>query len=266
MDNNLENNNKNNEQAKFGLPDGYFQKSASNIFNKIEWQEEHNQFPTLLGYKKKSGFIVPENYFSKKESKFELLEFEKLNSLKKNNPFKVPENYFDEDVLKLVTLSQVEVSSELNEYKTLASLKKQNSFIVPNNYFVENEEKLKGFITESSTSLSMTDKRQNKTKVISLFSPKMWYSVAALLVIAVGLWMYNSYYKTTELKDCGTLACVDKIDLVKAKHLESIETEDLYKLVNTKKLEDNLEKKSNQKQSKDNSLDSVSTDDLLDEL
>jgi hypothetical protein len=255
MDNNLENNNKNNEQAKFGLPDGYFQKSALSIFNKIEWQEEHKEFTNLLSHKNKTGFIVPENYFSNTESKLELLEFEKLSSFSKTNPFKVPANYFDEDILKLIILN--EESSELSKYKTLVLLKKQNSFTVPENYFIKNEQKLKDVASTASAT---------KTKVINLFSPKMWYSVAALLVIAVGLWMYNSYYKTVELKDCGTLACVDKVDLVKAKHLENIETEELYKLVNTKKLEDNLEKKSNQKQSNDGSLDSVSTDELLDEL
>ncbi|MDX2174619.1 MAG: hypothetical protein SFY56_16055 [Bacteroidota bacterium] len=262
MDNNLENNNKNNEQTKFGLPEGYFQKSASSIFNKIEWQEEHKEFVNLLNHKNKTGFIIPENYFSKTESKLELLEFEKLGSLGKNNPFKVPENYFDEDVLKLVTLGEVEVDSELNEYKILASLKKQNCFAVPENYF---ETVAKRTVTLSGAEVA-SNNSATKTKVINLFSPKMWYSVAALLVIAVGLWMYNSYYKTAELKDCGTLACVDKIDLVKAKHLENIETEELYKLVNTKKLEDNLEKKSNTTQNKNDALDSVSTDDLMDEL
>ncbi len=254
MKDNFENNNKNNEQAKFGLPDAYFQKSASSIFNKIEWQEEHKEFANLLNHKNKRGFIVPENYFNKGESKLELIEFEKLNALTKNNAFKVPVNYFDEDVLKTVTLSEVEVASELNEYKILASFKKQNYFKVPENYFVENEK-------------TLNEKLNIKpTKVINLFSPKMWYSVAALLVIAIGLWMYNSYYKAVEVSDCGTLACVDKIDLVKAKHLENIETEELYKLVNSKKLEDNLAKKSNSKQNNDNNSDSAATDDLLDEL
>lgn len=257
MDNNLENNNFNNEQPKFGLPEGYFQKSASSIFNKIEWEEEHKIYIQLLQLKNRSGFSVPENYFGLSETKLELIGFEKLASHKKNNPFIIPQNYFETDGLQLATLSGVEESSELNNYKTLASLEKKNNFSVNENYFIENEEKLKTLLIAKPA------------KVINLFSAKMWYSVAALLVIALGFWMYNSYYKIAPVEDCGTLACVDKIDLVKAKHLENIETEELYNLVNTKKLEDNLEKKSTQKQDKENadtSLKSVSADELLDEL
>lgn len=255
MENNLENNTNNNENLKFGLPKGYFQKSTSSILNKIEWIDEHKEFPNLIKVKNKTGFIVPENYFSKADLKLELIEFEKLNSIKKNKPFTVPENYFEEDILKLIIVS--EEVSEQNNYPILTSHKNQTNFIVPEKYFINNEQKLIGLQTKLPN---------NKAKVINLFSQKMWYSVAALLLVAVCLWMYNSYYKTTEEKDCGTLACVDKADLVKAKHLESIETEELYKLVNTKKLEDNLEKKSNQQLNKYSGLDTVLTDDLLDEL
>ena len=97
----------------------------------------------------------------------------------------------------------------------------------------------------------------------------MWYSVAALLVIVLGLWVYNTYYKMAEVNDCGTLACIDKIDLVKAKHLENIDTEELYKLVNTKKLEENLASASastTTTQNADTSSNTSSTNDLLDEL
>ena len=266
MSDNFKNNNKNNEQSKFGLPDGYFQKSAQTIFNKIEWQEEHKAFANLLANKKKSGFVVPENYFTKTEASLELLEFEKLNSCAKRNAFVVPNGYFEQASTTLsLTINERDSlnGNELLEFPTLVSLKKQNSFTVPANYFSENAQKLKEVASTGSAT----------NKVINLFSPKMWYSVAALLVIALGLWMYNSYYKLAPVNDCGTLACVDKIDLVKAKHLDNIETEDLYKLVNTKKLEENLasagsdtEKTKTNKEKNDTSLKSVSDDDLLDEL
>lgn len=284
MNDNFKNNNLNNEQANFGLPEGYFKKSAVSIFNKIEWEEEHKHYVELLKHKNKSSFVIPENYFTSAELKLELFPFEKLVSRKKNNPFVVPQNYFETNIsqyisqwaeisnssfdsaqndITSVTLSEVEVPSELKNYKILASLNKKNSFVVSQNYFIETEEKLKQQLTSKPT------------KVINLFSQKAWYSVAALLVIALGFWAYNNYFKIAEEKDCGTLACVDKVDLVKAKHLENIEAEDLYKLVNTKKLEENLDKKvaltgsdnnNNNKENVDSSLKSVSSDELLDEL
>ena len=257
MNDNFTNNNLNNEQANFGLPQDYFKKSATSIFNKIEWEEEHKNYAQLLKFKNKSGFSVPQNYFIDKEVRLELIAFEKLASFNKTNPFKVPQNYFETDGLQSITVSGFDLESELNNYKTLALLKKQNNFLVNENYFADNEVKLKAQLIT------------NPTKVIRLFSQRAWYSVAALLVIALGFWAYNNYFKIAEVKDCGTLACVDKIDLVNTKHLENIEAEDLYKIVNTKKLEQNLEKKSNNNQNlkiTDTSLKSVSADELLDEL
>ena len=192
----------------------------------------------------------------------------------------MPDGYFKHNSITLGlnttkrtgTLSEVKVlisGNELSEFPTLASQKKQNKFSVPANYF---ESVAKRVVTLIEVEVSSAT-----SKVINLFSAKTWYSVAALLIIALGLWMYNSYYKLAPVNDCGTLACVDKIDLIKAKYLEidNVESEELYKLVNTKKLEENLEKKSGStnstnstknKQNTDSSLNSVSTDELLDEL
>jgi len=272
MDNNLENNNFNNEQSKFGLPEGYFQKSTINIFNKIEWQEEHKNYVRLLLHKNnhdkyRDGFVVPENYFEeawisishtfKNNEENELKEFVTLASHKKNNPFIVPQNYFEEAEVKETAKSLIFYENELIEFYKLSYTKKQNSFIVNESYFSENEEKLKSLLITKPI------------KVINLFNAKMWYSVAALLVIALGLWMYNSYYKIAPIEDCGTLACIEKRDLVKAKHLENIENEELYKLVNTKKLEENLASSgldnTNNKQDTDTSS-KTDEDELLDEL
>lgn len=268
MNDNFENNNLNNEQANFGLPEGYFKKSAVSIFNKIEWEEEHKHYVELLKHKNKSGFVIPDNYFTSVELKLELFPFEKLVSRKKNNPFLVPQNYFEEAEVMVnrnmnpeFVEGSIITNDELSEFSKLNSLIKKNSFAVSQNYFIETEEKLKQQLTSKPI------------KVINLFSQKAWYSVAALLVIALGFWAYNNYFKIAEVKDCGTLACVDKVDLVKAKHLENIEAEDLYKIVNTKKLEENLEKKvaltgsaNNNIENVDSSLKSVSSDELLDEL
>lgn len=260
METNNENNNLNGEPTNFGMPKGYFQNSATSIINKIEWMEEHKVFPVLGELKKESGFVVPQNYFNQNETKLELLEFSKLFSLNKTNAFKVPNNYFEELEITQFSNLLVDNKNELQAFENLNAITKQNNFKVSNTYFKTTEEKI--------TAILLNTKKG--TKVINLFSSKVWYAAAALLAVALGFWTYSHYYKIVETGDCGTLACVDKVDLVKAKNLEILDNEQLYELVDTKKLEEKLEnKKSNnqtQNEDLDTSLKNVSTEDLLDEI
>ncbi|MBA3682751.1 MAG: hypothetical protein H0W73_16550 [Bacteroidetes bacterium] len=260
---NNENNGINQEPSKFGMPEGYFQKSANSIIQKIEWIEEHKAYPNLSNLKKESGFVVPEKYFNENESKLELIEFSKLISIDKTNVFKIPANYFESVDLSYLLNEE----NELQGFGKLNSLAKTNNFKVGENYFAVSEEKI--------TAALLNDKKE--AKVIKLFSPKLWYAAAAMLTITLGLWLYNHYYKIEELKDCGTLACVDKVDLVKAKNLENLDNDELYELVDTKKLEEKLEAKpeknteskteaKTEKKDLDTSLKNVSEEDLLDEI
>jgi hypothetical protein len=87
--------------------------------------------------------------------------------------------------------------------------------------------------------------------------------------VVLGIWLYNFYFTPVAVKDCGTMACVDKIDLLKVKHLEGLDNDELYELVNSKKLEQKLEKKPNknsEKQDSVNELDERVTDALLEEI
>jgi len=260
---NNENNELNKEPNKFGMPEGYFQKSANSIIQKIEWIEEHKVYPNLSALKKDSGFVVPANYFNEKEIKLELLDFPTLSSLDKTNKFKTPANYFE--ALDLSYL--VSEENELQNFETLRSITKKNNFKVDENYFASAEEKINAALLDE----------KKEAKVVKLFSPKLWYAAAAMLVITLGLWIYNQYYKVEELKDCGTLACVDKFDLVKAKNLEALDNDELYELVDTKKLEEKLKDKpevkteiktetKTEKKDLDTSLKNVSEEDLLDEI
>jgi len=259
MDNNKENNNFNSEPNNFGLPKGYFRNSANSIVNKIEWLDEHKEFPFLLNLKKDSGFIAPQNYFRDNEFKLELLAYPKLSSLIKTAGFKTPENYFktieEKQFIELFTDNENENSS-----KILNTIPKKTAFKVDDDYFDVSAKKI------NSTLLNGNNK---SGRVIKLFSPKFYYAAAAILTITLGLWIYNQYFKIEQLKDCGTLACVDKVDLLKAKNLESIDNDELYELVDTKKLEEKLENKTNTKSKAkdiDTSLNDVSVDDLLDEI
>lgn len=258
MEKNNENKNFNSEPTNFGLPRGYFQNSANSIFNKIEWIEEHKEFPALEKLKKQSGFIVPDGYFTDNENKLELINYPTLNSLNKINVFKTPVNYFEGLEEKLFVQSYIDSEFE-SSFKKLNVIPKQNNFKVDEDYFISLEKKV--------TTALLNEKKGGR--VVKLFSPKMYYAAAAVLTITLGLWFYNHYFKVDEVKDCGTLACVDKIDLLKTKNLESLDNDQLYELVDTKKLEEKLENKSNSKTNKkdvDTSLKNVSTDELLDEI
>lgn len=175
------------KQNNFGVPDGYFEKSSQSIFNKIEWQEEHKEYPKLLKYRNIGVFGVPENYFDQSEHKLEMLAYEKLASFNKQNSFSVPENYFEE-----------------NKTHISAALKQE-------------------------------------AKVISLFSRRNMYAIAALLVLALGFWIYASYVKTSvnTLEDCNTLACIDKGDLLKS-NTEMLDNDDLYDMADLSELEQRL--------------------------
>ncbi len=258
MDKNNENNHLNSEPNNFGLPQGYFQNSANSIVNKIEWVDEHKEFPALEKLKKQSGFIVPNDYFVNNENKLELIEFPKLSALNKINAFKTPANYFNELEEKQVGKFFTDSENE-NSFELLNSIPKQTNFKVKDNYFGSSAEKI-------STTL-LNEKKGGR--IIKLFSPKIYYAAAAILTITLGLWFYNHYFMVAETKDCGTLACLDKADLLKTKNLENLDNDQLYELVDTKKLEEKLENKTNnttKNEDIDTSLNNVSVDDLLDEI
>ncbi|MBL7921219.1 MAG: hypothetical protein JNJ40_12955 [Bacteroidia bacterium] len=260
---NNENNELNKQSNKFGMPEGYFKKSANSIMQKIEWIEEHKAYPNLSGLKKESGFVVPVYYFNKTENKLELIEFPTLNAIDKINNFKTPAHYFESSDFSYLLNEE----SELESFEKLKSIEKKNNFKVEENYFKVSEEKI--------ATVLLNEKKE--ARVIKLFSSKIWYAAAAVLTITLGLWIYNQYYKVETLQDCGTLACVDKFDLVKTKNLEALDNDELYELVDTKKLEEKLEAKpekkselkkeeKSEKKDLDTSLKNVSEEDLLDEI
>jgi hypothetical protein len=257
MSKDLENNNGDNSQENFGLPEDYFQRSAGSILNKIEWLEEHAQYPRLNALKDQpKGFIVPENYFQKSEVLLELLNYPGIAKPKPGG-FVVPENYFEEKQLTGPGKVLIESENELQAYGILKAIPKHNAFAVDENYFAASGEKIISALTNESKG----------GRVIKLFSAGTWYSAAAVLAITLGIWVYSQYFNV-EQKDCGTLACVDRADLEKAKTqaLENIDDEELYKLVDSKKLEEKLEKRSGTSGKKNDSLNDIDTEDVIDNI
>lgn len=222
-----ENNQTGKDQGNFGLPEGYFNASAQSIFDKIAWEEEQRGFPALRALERTSGFDVPEHYFEKTEQKIELLSYPALAASQKIHPFEVPTNYFEDNGL-LVTLT------ESQELTVLDSFGKDNVFAVPENYFQESGARL--------------HKKLNSAKIIPLFSWRLGMAAAALVVLVLGLWLYNLSLAPVAPEDCGTIACLEKQDLVKGTSLERMEDDELYELVDPSKLEQKLENQTNTKQ------------------
>lgn len=229
---------------QFGLPEGYFDKSKSSIQNKIEWQTEHEAYPTLLSLKNGSGFIVPNDYFVTNESKLELLAYECLSEISKQNAFVAPIGYFGST--KNAILSKINQENELVEMPILSSVNKQLPFITKDQYFADTKTEI------------LNKGGENKgAKVISLNRKPLWIAAAAVLTMSFSLWIYNAYFNQTEVidGDCNTLACIEKRELLKFK-LDNLDNDELYELVNSKKLEERLNKKEK--------TDSLKTSDSID--
>ncbi len=208
--------------------------------------QEHGAYPMLSKLDKSSGFIVPENYFNGNASKLELLDTPTLNSYKKENAFTVPENYFEESKSRLISIVE---DDDMSAYPTLSSIEKKNPFVTSENYFEKSKETILG-----------DNKNEGGARIISLFTKPMRYAAAAVLMITIGLWIYNSYFKTEiGTEECTTLACLEKKEIMKFKY-ENIDTDELNDAaVDLSKLEKNL----NNEEKKDTTKTADSTDEAL---
>lgn len=235
--------------GSFGLPGGYFQKSAASLLNRLEWEEEHRVYPRLKELKAGTGFITPPSYFERSGAALELLEYPTLLAHPKQNNFAVPTDYFEG--LSLQELNQ-------SDYQRLNTLERKNNFALPPDYFVTKEAELKNLLQTNKP-----------VKVISLLRRSVTYMAAAVLLVVISMWVYSAYFKPADVKDCGSIACVDRNDLLKTKTLEVLDNEELYELVNPAELEKNLETKPQQQKPSvklDTGLKEVGVEDLLDEI
>lgn len=258
----MEDRNKNNYDfgagKNFGLPGDYFQNSARSIFSKVEWEEEHREFPELLSLKKGYGFVLPENYFEKSETDLELLTYPNLAHLKAASGFAVPLDYFDLAEFQSFENLKQQGQNEEETFIKLNSIERKNNYLVPDRYFVSKQ-----------TALQQIGRKQREVRVINLVRKSFAYSAAALLLVVLSLWVYKYYYQSAEIKDCGTIACVDKTDLLKTKNLEALDNDELYELVNPAELEKNLgSDKTTEKGSgiPDSGLKNIPNEELLDEI
>ncbi len=203
------------------MPKDYFHSSKNKLMNRLEWENEHEAYPSLLKLKGQSGFLIPDGYFVKSQARLELLPYEQLHKLPRETGFA-----HDSDTLRDLRLT---IREELSDHPVLKDLPKHNPFDVSQDYFSKSKQKI-------LSGMSVPP----HTRIISLFKRTVWYAAAAILVITAGTWAYSAYFSTSAVdEDCNTLACIEKRELMKYK-LDQLDNEELYELVNAEKLEQKL--------------------------
>jgi hypothetical protein len=160
---------------------------------------------------------------------------ENNNENYKSNKFGLPSNYFSEASNSIT--NKIEWLDEHKAFKILNSNNNKIAFKIPENYFEKNEKNLK------INSIGILKNRQQKKDV----TLKISYAIAALLILTLSFFIYTTILNKTEFKNCGSLACIDKTELLKSNHLENIENDELYELVDQKKLEEKLKNKLDEK-------------------
>lgn len=265
MSKNEKNNNKKpGENNPFSLPDGYFNSFSKKMMLKIELAEELKEFKTLSSIEKKLPFVTPENYFASSEARTELSVYPKLAAVKKQNAFSTPELYFENSAEAIK--AKIEVAEELKTYPTLYSIEKENAFVVPQNYFEGLSHKLREemFTAEEET---------GAVKILHLiFNKKTAYALAAMLVISLGIYFYDSGEESVET-NCGTLACLDKSEIFKGNQLLNLDEDALMEMVNTETLSKNLKenlkgsaKETDKQTEEDYVMENVDVNDIADEI
>lgn len=223
------NNQQDNSSQNFGLPEGYFKRSAGNIMKRIEWEEEHKEYPVLSGLKGRHGFTVPDGYFLKSEARLEMIDFPALSIRPKHTGYALPQHYFEEAETLEYSKNFRDTSDELAGLEKLSTLPKQNNFKVGEDYFEVNAKLLASLL-----------EHRRETRIIDLFFSRTAYVAAAMLVLALGLWVYSVYFTPAPKQDCGTLACIDRHEIFESKVIESFSDDDLMDAVDASDLETSM--------------------------
>ena len=236
------------------MPEGYFVRSAKTIQQKLEWQDEHANFPHLLALGRTSGFSVPKHFFESSEVRLEQIAYPVIAGVKKENPFVSPDQYFETSAEHLAFVT----SAAERDLSTLHAIEKKPIFETPEQYFETNSLRLQTLLEDHKGGT-----------VLQLFRNRIAFAAAAMLLITLGLWWFNTRSASSLTQDCGSMACLDKSDLVKTNNLENLDDEELYELVNSNELEKILSspvEPSNSSKDSSQQEPDMDTDALLDEI
>lgn len=254
-----------NDKNSFGLPSDYFASFENKLRKKIESQEELNEFPLLSSISKTNLFTTPADYFDKAENsleiKVELSAYTQLQSIKPFVPAELDAEY--KTHLQSAVNYKIELAEELKEYETLYALDKVNPFIASDTYFESIGERVKGRIysvkeTKASVLNSLLD---------FIFGKKMAFAFGVVFIFSLSVYFYKSQEKPLEMGDCKTLACLERQEILNNnKVISNFDEEQLMDLVDVNTLNQQLNSKKETTSTDKINVDSISEDDLLDEL
>ena len=239
------------KENPFVHPEGYFDSFSARMLNRIEFEQELEEYKTLAGIDRQLKFAVPINYFQSLENileyKYELSLYPELNKISKKSIKNLPHDYFE--TLDKKIMNRLELSSELNEFRVLSSLEKKNNFSVVPDYFDNNVSRAEEKYQAANRPVISIFKQIQ----VTLLQPKMAYAAGlALLISLSAIWYFkknDSPLQTTS--DCKTLACVEKRELLNEKTIGDFDDESLYDMVDVDQLDKNVSEDDNSSSSMD---------------
>ena len=202
----------------FSLPDGYFGDAARALVNRIEARDELRDYPVLASLRETCPFSVPEGYFA--DDRLELVRYPSLIELRGSLPLTVPSNYV------ATAADRLEDAVHAGETPVLAALRRDPPFRAPAGYFDGAGDRVRDLLADRPSA--------------RIYRLPVWLNAAAVLVIALGIWYYRHAAPVPAAADCGTIACLERDDLVRARALENADDEDLYELIDPGRLESKL--------------------------
>lgn len=256
----------NNGKSPFGLPQDYFSKFEDKLKQKLELENELQEFPVLSSITKSNIFAAPANYFESIENnldrKFELEPYSKLQSVKKPVFTELKEDY--KQYLESSINHKIEIFEELKLYQTLYNIHKVNSFEVTESYFENVADRVK----EKIYSVKENNKSIIEIVLDVLFGKTMAFSFGLSLIIGLSLFFYRTPEGIVESGDCKTLACLERNEILNNNNvISNFDEEQLMDLVDVNSLNKQLNsKKENIETNAKQNIDSISEDDILDEL
>jgi hypothetical protein len=258
----------NNGEHLFGLPSNYFDSFENKLRQKMELENELKDFPLLTSIQKNISFTVPISYFHKSrnamEIKAELLAYSTLQNVKP-----LVFNELEADYIKQLYSSinyKIELVEELKPYQTLYNVNKANLFIVPDTYFESVGERVKSKIYSE---------KENRVSVLEsvldfIFGRKIAFTFGLITIVSLSVYFHQSTESAVESGDCKTLACLERQEILNnTKAISNFDEDQLMDLVDVNSLNNQLnseKEKPNTLTDKKLNLDSVSEEDLLDEL
>ena len=258
----------NNDQSSFGLPLDYFSSFEDKLRKKMDLEDELVNYPSLSAIKKNNAFSVPLNYFQESlntiEIKSELVEFTKLQSINPLIQTNLEEDYLTQ--LKSSINYKIELVEELKEYKNLYAVNKENSFFVANSYF----ESLADSVKEKIHSRQQ-ERESVLSKILELvFGKRLAFAFGLIAIFTLGIYFYKTTEPVIESSDCKTLACLERQEILSnTKAISNFDDDQLMDLVDVNSLNKQLnttKENSNTKTEEKLNLDSITEEDLLEEL